>query len=66
MFIILCYTLAPKNTNGIIKVVNKTKHKEIPSIPKDKFKLYSGIIGNWHTNWKPVWIYQNNIKVLLT
>lgn len=39
--------------SGIINAVNNTKHKDIPSIPKDKFKLYSEISGIWHVNWKP-------------
>jgi hypothetical protein len=34
---------------GIIKAVNNKKHNEIPSTPKDKFKLYSGISGRWQT-----------------
>lgn len=38
---------------GMIKAVNNKKHKEIPSNPNDKFKLYSEIKGNWHANWNP-------------
>ena len=41
-----------KIQKGIINAVNKIKTKAIPSKPKDKYKLYSGMIGNWHVNWK--------------
>jgi hypothetical protein len=35
-----------KTQIGIMNAVNKRKQSEIPSKPKDKFKLYSGIKGN--------------------
>ena len=42
-----------KTQIGIMNAVNKRKQSEIPSKPKDKFKCYSGIKGNWQTYWKP-------------
>ena len=42
-----------KQQIGIINAVNKRKQNEIPSKPKDKDKLYSGITGKLKTNWKP-------------
>ncbi len=53
MFIIWVILFAAKIQIGIIKAVNNKKHKEIPSTPKVKFKLYSGINGTKHSNWYP-------------
>jgi len=39
--------------NGIIKAVKSKKHKEIPSSPKDRFKLYSSLKGSLYQNWNP-------------
>ena len=38
--------------NGIRRVVNKIKNKEIPSIPRVKFKFNSGTQQISSTNWK--------------
>ena len=44
--------LEAKTQIGMINAVKSKKHSEIPSKPKDKFKLYSGIKDQWQTNWK--------------
>ena len=50
-FLLTLFQLVNRH-KGINKVVKKTKNKDIPSIPKTRFKFKLGSQKNFTTNWK--------------